>query len=97
MSEVQRKAWVDNDGVMHFAVQQDVESILAYNHETRSFEKRSDWSRKIGEIPNVILEQWIKEDGVNYFALPGEEFGRLVKRRLRDPDNAWLRSTDKRF
>ena len=41
-----------------------------------------------------VLERWIHEEGVNYLALPGEEFARLIRRKLNDPDWRHLR-TDK--
>jgi hypothetical protein len=76
---------------------QDVESILENNKRLQSEQQKSDWGRHIASIPNVFLEKWINEDGVNYLALPKDEFARLIKRKLRDPDYAWLRTTDKAF
>lgn len=71
---------------------QDVEPIIENNKELQKLPQKSDWGRHIASIPNVILERWIKEDGVNYLALPGREFAKLIRRKLRDPDYAWLRT-----
>lgn len=73
---------------------QDVEPILERNKALQSVPQKSDWGRHIASIPNVILERWIHEEGVNYLALPGDEFARLIRRKLRDPDWRHLR-TDK--
>lgn len=96
MSRVQTRVHYDSDGSMIIDRVQDVEGILEHNKQTRAMEQRSDWGREIATIPNVILERWINEDGVNYLA-GGEDIGKLIKRKLRDPDWAYLRTTDKRF
>lgn len=84
-------------GDITFERLQDVEPIIEHNKRLQGESQHSDWGRHIASIPNVILEKWINEDGVNYLALPGDEFGLMIKRKLRDPDYAWLRTTDKRF
>ena len=85
------------EGKVHFRRVQDVEPILERNKALQADEQRSDWGRHIASIPAVILEKWINDDGVNYLSLPKDEFARLVKRKLRDPDWAWLRATGKGF
>lgn len=73
--------------------QQDVEDIVEANKVLQVLpQKRGASFRHIGSIPNVILERWINEDGVNYLALPKDEFARLIKRKLSDPDWKWLRT-----
>lgn len=92
MSEVQRKYYIDpSTGEITFRTYQDVEDILEHNKELAKQKQRGDF-RHIASIPAVILNQWIIEDGVNYLSLPSDEFGRLIKRKLRDPDWAWLRT-----
>ncbi len=73
---------------------QDVEDIVENNKRLRSEPQRSDWGRHIASIPNVILMQWMQADGVNVMGMSSEEWGRYVKRKLNDPDWAYLR-TDK--
>jgi len=77
--------------LIHFERVQDVEPILARNKALRDEPQRGDF-RHIASIPNVILERWMNEEGVNYLALPGEEFARLIRKKLADPDWRWLRT-----
>lgn len=95
MSGVATRVHLDrSEGVVHVERIQDVEPILERNKALQSIPQRSDFGRHIASIPNVILERWIHEEGVNYLALPGEEFARLIRRKLNDPDWRHLR-TDK--
>ncbi len=71
---------------------QDCEPIIESNKAVAADPVKRDWGRHIATIPNVILEKWIVEDGVNYLALPKDEFDRLIRRKLRDPDWAHLRT-----
>lgn len=76
---------------------QDVEPILERNKMLRTMDQKSDWAREIAEIPNVILVRWLNEEhakGNTSIKLFGEEMDRLVARKLKDPDWAYLR-TDK--
>lgn len=76
---------------------QDVEDIVEVNKALRNERQKAETFHHIGCIPNVILERWMREDNVNYLALSNEDFGKLIKRKLRDPDWAHLRTTDRRF
>ena len=76
---------------IHFERVQDVEPILARNKMLRAEKQRGDF-RHIASIPNVILERWMNEEGVNYLALPGDEFARLIRKKLADPEWRWLRT-----
>ncbi|MCX5581488.1 hypothetical protein [Kaistia terrae] len=98
MSDIRTVVHIDrSENKLHFQRVQDVGAILANNKRLQSEQQKSDWGRHIASVPCVILEKWINEDGVNYLSLPKDEFARLVKRKLRDPDYAWLRTTDKAF
>ena len=93
MSGVVTRVHVDaGEGTLTFERVQDVEPILERNKALQTMPQRSDWGRHIASIPNVILERWIHEEGVNYLGLPGEEFARLIRRKLRDPDWRHLRT-----
>lgn len=93
MTEVSRKYHIDpSTGEITFRTHQDVEDILDHNKELAKHKQHGDF-RHIASIPNVILNRWIVEDGVNYMSLPSDEFGKLIKRKLRDPDWAWLRTS----
>lgn len=69
---------------------QDVEDIIERNKQLQGEEQTGDM-RLIASIPAIIIERWMKEDGVNYLALPNDEFARLIKRKINDPDYRWLR------
>ena len=74
---------------------QDVEPILERNKMLRSQPQRSDWGRHIATIPNVILVRWLNEEharGRRDLALFSKEFDEVVKRKLNDPDWAYLRT-----
>ena len=89
-----------NEGTVTFERIQDVEPILEHNKDRRSEGQRNDVFHYVGEIPNVIIDRWLKEEwerGNTTIRLGGEEFQRLIMRKLRDPDWAWLRTTSKRL
>ena len=74
---------------------QDVEPILECNKEARRDEQRSDWGRHVARIPNVILVKWFDEEhkrGNTALRLFTEEFDKIVQRKLRDPEWAYLRT-----
>lgn len=97
MSEVKTRLWFD-DGDITVERIQDVEPIIERNKALQNTpQKRAGSFRHIGSIPNVILERWILEDGCNYLALPKDEFDRLIKRKLRDPQWKWLRTGEGRI
>jgi hypothetical protein len=79
----------ESEGRFHVQRVQDVEDIVEVNKWLQG-EKQTwagDWHH-IGEIPCVIIERWMTEDGCNPLAMSGDEFGKYIKRKLRDPDNA---------
>jgi hypothetical protein len=73
---------------------QDVEPVIERNKALQGLPQKSDWGRHIATIPNVILERWMKEEGVNVLGLSGEEWGKFIRKKLADPDWRHLR-TDK--
>ena len=74
---------------------QDVEPILDRNKALRDEPQAGDWGRHVASVPNVILVRWLNEEyargntGLRMFTA---EFNRLVARKLRDPDWAYLRT-----
>jgi hypothetical protein len=76
---------------------QDVEDIIEDNKRWKNAGKQTGPWRKTSTIPNNIILQWLNEEwerGNTTIRLFSEEFRRLVQRKLRDPDWAYLR-TDK--
>tara|TARA_R110000868_G_scaffold138516_1_gene352715 strand:- start:5240 stop:5536 length:297 start_codon:yes stop_codon:yes gene_type:complete len=77
---------------------QDIETILDRNKYLQNEAQTwaGDWHH-IGTIPNVIIEKWMNEEGVNILKMPADEWGQFIKRKLRDPENMWLRTTNRRI
>lgn len=74
---------------------QDVEPILEQNKISRSLEQHSDCAREIADVPYVILLQWLNEEyarGNSTITLLSEEMDRLAKKKLQDPEWAYLRT-----
>ncbi len=99
MSGVTTKLYLDAGArTMTFARVQDVEPILEHNKALRAMPQKSDWGRHIAKIPNIIMEKWLHEEldrGNVTLRLYGEEFDRLIERKLADPDWAYLRTDNK--
>lgn len=73
---------------------QDVEPILDANKALQGERQRGDF-RHIAQIPNVILEKWLHEEGANVLAMGTHEFEAFIRRKLDDQDNAFLRTDNK--
>ncbi len=80
------------DGEILVRRSQDCEPILDRNKALQNQGSQSKDFRHMATIPAVILERWIVEDQISYLTLPKEEFSRLIRRKLRDPDWKWLRT-----
>jgi len=103
MSQVRTRPYVDEgEGTITWQRTQDIEPILEANKRRQNEPQKwagggdARWHH-LAEIPNVIIEKWMNEDGVNLIAMRGEEFAKFIKKKLRDPDNAWLRATNRRL
>ena len=53
--------------------------------------------RHVASIPLVVVEQWIKEDGVNFMTLPRHEKSIYLRRKLNDIDNRAWRTSEGRM
>ena len=76
---------------------QDVEPILENNKRLQGM--GDGWSsdrflRRIASIPLVVAQQWMKEDGVNWMALPKKEKSVYLRKKLTDPQWRYLRTSD---
>jgi len=96
---IQTRFHSGNDDKFTIERVQDVEPILSNNKArqndgTDGYSKSRDL-KQIASIPLVVAEQWIKEDGVNWLQLTGQEREKYIRRKLADPDNFYLR-TDNR-
>jgi hypothetical protein len=74
---------------------QDVEPILEWNQASRGEDQHGDWGRHVARIPNVIYVRWFDEEharGNTSLRMFTPEFDRLVQRKLRDPEWAYLKT-----
>jgi len=99
MSEVFTRVHSDpTERKYHFERIQDIQPILDNNKalQNEAQEWAGDWHH-IGSIPNVVMEKWMNEEGVNILKMPAEEWGQFIKNKLRQPENMWLRTTNRKF
>ncbi len=72
---------------------QDVEPILKANeimrNEGKGFSPSREW-RRIASIPNIFVEKWLKEEGIDVY---NKEHWPAVERKLRDPDYSKFRTS----
>jgi hypothetical protein len=92
MSGVQTVFRGVHDGKVVVERWQDVEEIIEENKRLAADPHQSDCGRLIANIPNVILEKWMNEEGVPVLGLPADEFARFIRRKLNDPDWRHLRT-----
>lgn len=93
---LQTKIHLDSNG-QDLAVEhiQDVEPILERNKILRTIGQKSDCAREVADIPHVILIRWLDEEharGNTELRMFSVEFNQIVKRKLQDPDWAYLRT-----
>jgi hypothetical protein len=76
---------------------QDVEPLLDMNKRlannddyTKTGIKKEWWH--YASIPNVIIEKWLNEDGIDVF---NKEDGKRVYKKLNDPEYRYLKTTAK--
>lgn len=97
MTDITNKAFYDPaDRALTFTRTQDITDILDRNKELQSLRQdpKADW-RHTASIPNVIYEKWVSEEwarGNKITAIFGPQMEEVIKRKLADPDNKWLRT-----
>lgn len=81
--------------VMRF---QDVEPILDANKRDQNdrdflngYTENKDM-KHVARIPLVVLEQWAKEHGIRKKNIFGREMTEIIRKKLNDPDNLFLRT-----
>ena len=98
-SDMQTKLYVDNQGLIQYERTQNVDNILDYNkHEINTDSSaKTKFARKTASVPNIVIEQWMKE-GINPF-LYGvcPETTKRIKQKLNDRENLHLRTHNSRM
>lgn len=83
---VRKEHYDHNEKKLFIQTIEDVEPILEENAIHRAagnngFSKERTF-RKIASIPLILVEKWMREDGVNVFKLRGEEGEKYIRRKL---------------
>lgn len=79
---------------------QDVEPILNHNKALQNFNdgyNKSRDMRRVASIPNAIAEQWMRDDGVNWLALPKHEKTAYLRKKLNSNEWRHLRTALHQF
>lgn len=84
---------------LYVNVHQDVEEIIEDNKAAQTSGNDGYWKNRaakhVGEIPDVVLYQWLIDDGLPpnlYQAIPDKkERSAWLLKKLRDPDNRFFR------
>jgi hypothetical protein len=83
------------DDTLYVKTTQDVEDIIENNKRLQNEQQKSDWGRHVASIPNNFINAWLNEawaaGNVN-MKMFDEDFNRMVKMKLDDPDWRWLRT-----
>ena len=72
----------------------DVEPLLDLNRQLQNTPQKSESFHHIASIPTVVIEAWLTESGLSYGS---PEFTQFIRRKLRDRDWLFLRTTSKRL
>lgn len=91
--------WDDITKTMTVKNTHDVTDIIESNKRrtNASLDKRfgNEMMHPIAEIPNGVIEKWLKEDGIDVFS-EDPDMQRAVLRKLHDPEWRFLRTTTKK-
>jgi hypothetical protein len=75
----------------------DVSPTLERNKALQKEPQKSESFHHIASIPAIVIEKWITEENVPVLSMPSYEFQRFIRRKLRDPEWAFLKTTSKRL
>jgi len=74
---------------------EDVEPTIEWNKKLQNEpQTRTESFHHIASIPAIVIEQWLQESGLSYGS---KEFTLFMRKKLRDRDWLFLKTTDKRL
>jgi hypothetical protein len=82
---------------MTFTIQRhdDVEPTIEWNKKLQNEpQTRTESFHHIASIPAIVIEQWLQESGLSYGS---KEFTLFMRKKLKDRDWIFLKTTDKRL
>lgn len=98
MSDIRTRFHPHGDGT--FTIQRhdpDVEPALEWNKTLQNTPQKTESFHHIASIPAIVIEKWMQESGAPLLSMPAHEFQRFIRRKLRDPEWMWLKTTNKRL
>lgn len=99
MSEVKTIWHPDKEGGVTIQRTQDVSGILESNRAMHNDSEQNSKSafRRVANIPNSVIEQWMKE-GINFFDMGKDpDVRKAVLRKLNSPEWKYLRTHNSRL
>jgi hypothetical protein len=72
----------------------DVSPTIEWNKKLQNEPQKSESFHHIASIPAIVIEQWLVESNLSYGS---REFTHFMRRKLKDRDWLFLRTTDKRL
>lgn len=85
-----KERWTSEQGKIVICREQDVQPYLEENRRRqRDFNRSKSGLRMVANIPNVVVEQWMRE-GVNIF---DRNHAKEVQRRLNSNEYVYLRTS----
>jgi hypothetical protein len=99
MSKVKTEFYGHGDDGVTIRRVQDVEGHIKSNLEDQAKGGNDlSFGRRVASIPNVIIEKWMKEEGLNIFDMHKDPaIRRAVFRKLNDPEWRYLRTDNSRL
>jgi hypothetical protein len=87
------ETWFHKDGEgFKLEAMQDVSAIVDLNKALQNAEINKGQNNEFwhaASVPMIILQQWANEAGL---AMNDKAFGEVVKKKLNDPDNRFMRT-----
>jgi len=93
MSDITTKFVPHSDGTFTIHRRQDAGPTIEANKALQSVPQRTDGLKHIASIPVLVYEQWIAETGGELMRMSSHEQAKFFRRKLRDPQWAYLRTT----
>ena len=91
-------------GTIAFKRWQDCEDIIENNKRLQNEPQKCGSFHHVADIPCVIFEKWLAEEldwkndprGSYKWLMSRDGIKNMIKKKLRDPEWRWLKTTDKR-
>lgn len=88
--------WDPSEEIMVVRSSQDVDAILDHNKERENYGISGDGynadrsMRYVAEIPLILVEKWLREEGLNVYR---DDHWERLRAKLNDPEYRYLRTS----